>query len=260
MKIEIKNPNHSYMYGFLLADGSLSEQSRNRGKVCIELKEIDNKILEQLSKELTCNYSLSGRSRDTNFKKCYQSCSLTIFDLEFRESIKSLGFPIGSKSAILAPPTEPFSEKDFWRGFIDGDGTLGVSVQNRPFIGLFTKSDKMATEFLGLIQKITGKKKICNKNTRDSGYNICVYDEDAQILSAYLYEDSNLYLERKFIQFKKIKNWKRGDNHKKVNRQSWTKEEDLFILNNSIQESVKTLHRTTKSIAMRKWRLQRVTV
>lgn len=53
--------------------------------------------------------------------------------------------------------------------------------------------------------------------------------------------------------------WKRDKNTKKVNRKSWTKEEDLFIMSNPIKASATTLKRTVKSVSMRKWRLQKVT-
>ena len=39
-------------------------------------------------------------------------------------------------------------------------------------------------------------------------------------------------------------------------RKKWNKEQDKFILSNSIEESMKILNRTKESIEMRLWRLK----
>ena len=38
-------PRHAYLFGFLQADGSLEEATRNRGKVRVEVAERDGDIL-----------------------------------------------------------------------------------------------------------------------------------------------------------------------------------------------------------------------
>ena len=53
----------------------------------------------------------------------------------------------------------------------------------------------------------------------------------------------------------KFSSWERTK--KKVSRRTWTKEEDEFILKNTVKDSMKKLGRTEKSIQLRKFRLKK---
>ena len=53
----------------------------------------------------------------------------------------------------------------------------------------------------------------------------------------------------------KFSSWKRTK--KKVNRRTWTKGEDEFILENTVKDSMKKLGRTEKSIQLRRLRLKK---
>ena len=95
--------------------------------------------------------------------------------------------------------------------------------------------------------------KICNKNKRDDCYNITVKNEDAITLGNFLYGDSHLYLDRKYQKYQENLSWKRTKN--KITRKYWSKEDDNFILSNSIDNSMMKLNRSRSSIACRKNRL-----
>jgi phage terminase large subunit-like protein len=92
------------------------------------------------------------------------------------------------------------------------------------------------------------------RNTRDKVYNITLKNEDALLLSSFLYKDSNLFLNRKYDNFLNIMKWERIK--EKSNRRSWTEEEDEYILSHSIEESIIYLNRTKSSIKNRKTRLK----
>lgn len=81
--------------------------------------------------------------RDTNFKKGYSSCVFKNNQQAFREWLLSCGFPKENKTFNAAPPIVAYSEFDFWRGFIDGDGSLGISAKNIPFVSLITDSESI---------------------------------------------------------------------------------------------------------------------
>ncbi len=59
--------NMSYIYGLFQTDGHLYEQSRNRGKLTLEINSRDVDILESLDKIIPCNSYISSRKRVTNF-------------------------------------------------------------------------------------------------------------------------------------------------------------------------------------------------
>jgi len=257
-KLSIENLN--YIIGFLQTDGSHSEQTRNRGKIQIELNHKDIDILEKIQKILMpyINCTIKSRVRDTNFKKNSHQTTLTIYDLAFRTSIKPY-VPVGKKSNIIEPPffLNNFSKKDYIRGLIDGDGSIGISKNNRPFISLCVSSEKIKDFLIKDIEEITGLKKEINRNTRDNVYNIMLNNEEAIKYAEYLYKDSNLYLDRKYNEFLNFSSWIRSIPKRNCVVKKWSEEQDKIVLNNvlSLQEKMKLLNRTSKSINVRFWRL-----
>lgn len=257
---EINAENLNYIIGLLQTDGHHSEQTRNRGKIQIELNYKDIDILEKIQKILNpyVNCTIKSRVRDTNFKKNSHHISLLICDLGFRTIIKPY-VPIGKKSNIIEPPflLNKFIKKDYIRGLIDGDGSIGISKDNRPFISLCVSSEKIKEFLIQDILEVTGLKKEMKRNTRDNVYNIMLNNEEAIKYAEYLYKDSNLYLDRKYNEFLNFSQWVRSIPKRKGILKKWSEEQDNIVLNKSLslQEKMKILQRTSSSINVRIWRL-----
>jgi intein/homing endonuclease len=133
----------AYLIGLAQTDGHLRDGTGKKGSFTIELQYSDLDILQKISHRLECNYSITSRERDTNFKKKYRSVILNVYDLKFREWLKENGMISGKKSDIISPsfsPTDDFAV-DYLRGMIDGDGSLGVSGGGRPFFSFVTDSE-----------------------------------------------------------------------------------------------------------------------
>lgn len=258
MEIDLTVPNMAYIFGFFQTDGHLSENTRNRGRLSLELNAEDRHILEDISKALHVRTTLKDRTRDTNFKDGYESTVLKLFDWDTREQLKALGLPVGKKSAIVTPPSVAFSERDYFRGLIDGDGSLGFTRTELPFVSFCTKSPSLCKALLDCIFKVTGQRKIVNPNARDKMYNITLFRESAQVFANYLYEGAELALNRKRAAAANIQRWVRPNDMPKVEfqRRFWTKEEDDIVLSFSIEEAAKSLNRTVKSVTIRKHRLK----
>lgn len=208
MNIDFTKENLSYIYGLFLADGYLTENTRNRGKLGIELSEKDADIIPKIKKELKdFNSSIIKRARSTNFKNNYNSIGLYFFSLELRNQIKMQGFPSGKKSKLTKPPK--FENVSFWRGYFDGDGSLGITSKGYPFLSLVTISPYIADAWILFLYKIINKQKTTSPNKRDGAYNICVYKEDAQKVAQILYTNASLYLNRKYKKHEKISKWQR---------------------------------------------------
>ena len=80
-------------------------------------------------------------------------------------------FPIRNKTEQLSLPIE-YSEPDFWRGVIDGDGSIGLkNVEQQPFLSLATKSELLKEGFCDYIHKLTGFRPNVNRNKRDNIFN-----------------------------------------------------------------------------------------
>jgi len=259
MKLDLCQSKIAYMIGFIMSDGNLYKQSRNRGKLSVEIQKQDAHILKEIAFLVDCNYSIIERTRNTNFKENYTSTRLNIYDLKFRKELKRVGVPEGKKYDICDVPLVPYSEIDFWRGIIDGDGSVGITSQNIPFVSLITNSENLAISYLKFLEKYLNIKKTSTRNNRDKNFNIMVTKEDAQKLVNILYYEECICLQRKLQKSKDVLNWKRPSEMKKIDfqKKNWTKEEDTFILNHNLNECVQKLKRTERSIKMRLWRIKK---
>jgi hypothetical protein len=203
-------PENAYIFGLLQTDGSLNKR-KNRTKttsLSIEIKKSDEDILLKLQKVLPVSSYLKYRKRNTNFKDNYESVSLIINGQGFRDELNRLGLPIGKKSEIISTPKTEYSKSNYWRGIIDGDGSLGFSNRGIPFVSLTTKSEKIAREYKLYLKLINGLAPKSNRNKRDNIYNIIVYRELAKNVADKLYANNTICLDRKYNLAMSILDWK----------------------------------------------------
>lgn len=242
----LTNPTFAYFYGFSLADGHLSENTRNRGLLSIEINIRDRNIFDNFESILP-KVSIRERQRITNFGTS-NTIIMNCFDLNFRTLIKSFGFPVGKKSLHISIPNIEYSESDFWRGIIDGDGSLGFTNKGFPYVSLVTTSDSLANSYKELIYKITGSQ--CNsvKNNRDNAFNIMITKENAVALVIFLYYENCIAIDRKKLAANKIKKWVRPDTMKIVLSKKWTPHDINYIKTHSVEDSMNFLNRSFFSI------------
>lgn len=252
--LDLTRDYDSYLFGLILTDGSLYFNTRNRGKVIIELALRDQDIMSKIKKNFYYKSYLYSRKRDTNFKEQNEFVGWACYQKDFRDELLLLGIPSVDKSINAIPPITEYNKSAFWRGVIDGDGSIGMTGTNNPFISLTIVSEMLAQEYFTLLKEQFGIIKVNNRNSRDNIYNVVVKNEDAIALGDYIYKDSTIHIDRKYNNYLEFKNWKRTK--PRVIARSWTKEEDLFILTHNIFNSMINLGRTEKSIRMRLWRLR----
>lgn len=201
----------SYVFGLLITDGTLYlAKTRNRGKVTLEVNEKDKDIVEKLH-NLYPESHIRIRTRSTNFSKSYTSYSFVNGTLDFRTNLIESGYPKKDKTNLASIPTVDYSELDFWRGVIDGDGSIGFSKNDIPFIGLVTKSEDMKTKFLDFLDKRMNLQKSATRNKRDNIYNIMITNEAAVDLAKllYIFENPEIYIDRKYKSAVELQNWTR---------------------------------------------------
>ena len=254
--LDLMKPEHAYLLGLIHTDGTLYEQSRQRGRVSIELKAEDSDILLKIEKILPVTCSVHHRKRDTNFKENYESVVIYIFDLEFRNELKSYGLSAGRKSETVAPPQTIFSEVDYYRGIVDGDGSLGATENKKPFLSFVTSSEEMAQRYLDYVKRVTGRIKYTSRNKRDGVFNIALFSEDAQVFARHLYYPGCFSINRKARIAEQIQGWSRSAGVMRVISKRWQLEEDTIILQNTPEAAAEILERTVRSVKMRLWRLK----
>jgi hypothetical protein len=124
---DLSDPASAYVFAFMQADGHHRALSRNRGYVSIEIKAQDADLLRAMQKVIPWRTSLTFRTRATNFSASSEQATLRLFALEARQQLLALGLPVGRKGAIIVLPAEPFSHRDYKRGLVDADGSVGFS-------------------------------------------------------------------------------------------------------------------------------------
>ena len=254
-------PEVAYLVGLAQTDGHLACNTQNRGRFSVELQAADDTLLKHLQEIVPVYSSISYRKRDTNFKKAYRSVVWTVCDLGFRTALNELGVPYGKKSRIVAPPSVPFSERDYFRGVIDGDGSLGYTGNGFPFLSLTTKSPALAAGYSGFVHRVTGKERTTAPNARDGMYNIVVFKEDAQAMARALYTGATIALPRKAAAADEIADWIRPAEMRLVTweRRPWAAEEDEIVRSVPPAEAAAKLGRTEKAVYIRRHRLTRGT-
>jgi hypothetical protein len=71
--LDVTKPQQAYMYGFIQTDGHMSKDTRDRGRVTIEVGEQDRSVLETFASLISYHSSISVRTRATNFSQQYTS-------------------------------------------------------------------------------------------------------------------------------------------------------------------------------------------
>ncbi|MEU6234934.1 LAGLIDADG family homing endonuclease [Kitasatospora sp. NPDC047058] len=256
---DLERPDHAYLFAFLQADGHLTQGPGNKGRLTVELSARDAPILDEFQRLCPYNSRIRHRTRSTNFKADHTSAMWTVCAREFREELQALGLPAGRKSEIVAPPRVPFSERDYLRGLIDADGSVGRTSKGLPFVGLTTKSDAIAAFFTSYVEHLTGSgRRIFRRNNRDGIYNVVFTREEAAAVLKDLYHPGCLALPRKQAAALQAATWVRPAGMKKVTRRSWSKaEDDILMAAPSTRAAARQLGRTEQSCNLRRWRLNR---
>lgn len=256
---DLVSAKSAYIFGFMQADGHHSAGSRQRGKVSIEIKASDDSLLHEIKAALPWPSTVTYRSRATNFAAHYDSAVLTMCSLEGRTRLLELGLPVGKKSRTIAPPHEPFSHRDYLRGLIDADGSVGFTGNGLPFVSMVSASPAIGDFVCREILAVTGARRTARPNSRDGVANVMVANDTAALLASWLYTDAAIALERKRSMAAQVAAWRRPANMRARSFQRpWNPEEDAVALQFSVREAAERLGRTEKSVNIRRWRLRKL--
>ncbi|MGW7068462.1 hypothetical protein ACWGII_10975 [Streptomyces sp. NPDC054855] len=255
--MDLEVPEYAYMFGFLQADGHLSRQSRDRGRLTVEINVRDIEILREFQRLTPYNSTISERIRATKFSEEHHSATWTLCSLEARTTVNQLGLPYGRKSKRITPPRVEFSRRDYLRGVVDADGSVGYTSQGLPFLSLTTASTAVGVYLCRYARMLTGAERLIKRNARDGIYNIVYTKEAAMGLAADLYYPGCLALERKRTSATSIAAWVRPAEMKsKPPRIRWTHEEDRLLLSApNLADAAKMLKYSQSACQVRRWKL-----
>ena len=212
----------SYIYGLLLSDGTMhiANPETYTGQVQLEVSKKDKDIVDKLCRIIP--YSTKReRIRSTNFKDIHSSIVFVVSRQYFIKDLIDFGFPIKNKTTSAVPPIVEYDEGAFWRGVIDGDGSLGIRHNSRgkleAYLSLTTKSEPLKEAFCKYLKSITGRKYNPKRNKRDNIYNIGCGGRAACKVLKEIYKNCTIYLNRKYENFLECLTWEKENNIPKRN-------------------------------------------
>jgi hypothetical protein len=120
----IDSERKAYWLGLIWTDGCIC--IRNNGlrnsdyNLSLSLQNQDRSILEELKKDLKSTFLLLPHGRNKNYTL------FTVYSKKLIQDLQSLGCHARKSLTIKPPIIEDNLRRHFWRGAIDGDGTLGL--------------------------------------------------------------------------------------------------------------------------------------
>lgn len=215
--LEVLTSEALYWIGFLYADGHIEKQPRNR--IALTLAEVDYNHLEKFAnffgQDLTIRDVTQKGEKKTypkgqiNFDSKYWRVAFS--SVEIYNRLVELGFS-HNKTLSLTPHELLKMSRDFWRGVIDGDGTLYYTNDSRAngkyntLILSLSGTYDTNIEFLNYLKLnniFTEAKPINDK--RANVWETVISDVNSKAIKL-LYKDATVYLERKYQKYLKIIN------------------------------------------------------
>lgn len=217
---KIDTSEKAYWLGFLYADGCIvrfykGEQLKSMS-LEITLSSRDKVHLVKLNEALNSNIPIRDKKAKISEKE-YDSNRLTINCTKLCYDLIDKGC-IPQKSCIVRMPTDDIVskelKKDFLRGYFDGNGCIHTGLMDdKPHIeiSISTGTEAMLKDIASFLfsEKVVTVIPKINKDQRSKGTDMFYYGDSVKDFLDYIYSDCNIYLDRKFNQYKEFyKNYK----------------------------------------------------
>ena len=198
----INTEEKAYWLGFIYADGNISSDGY-RFEINLSVKDLNHMLK---LKTFLKGDDLEIRI-DTSKGEQYPMCRMSIRNKHLWQSLSEKGC-IPCKSLLLTWPNENiFSNKalirHFIRGYWDGDGTIGLY---RGKYGLIFNLNVAGTQaFLEGIKNFINRDGTLRSSSQSNNVKILSYSSlKSRIVARFLYENSSIYLERKYNVYKEF--------------------------------------------------------
>lgn len=187
-------PESAYWIGFLMADGNT-----NRNRVSLRLATKDKNHIYKFKNFLKSEHAVAY----TKPKPCFNgSISSGAYGIEINSKklvSDLLFFGFTRKKSFTAKVAHLETNKDFWRGVIDGDGSVGSwKSRNTYRAGL-----SLCGSYDMMIQYKTFLRLHCPKckaaiHKQKNIFVVIIGGQEAVAILKLLYEDAPVYLDRKY--------------------------------------------------------------
>lgn len=211
---KIDSETKAYWLGFFVADGSLSSSSN---AFDLSLARRDKKHLTFFLNEINSNYMI--KDYETYLKetgKSYPMSRITITSKRFYDHLVDKNMSPKKSNNEGIPNIESVWYKDFIRGYFDGDGSIYYAKRDR--IRNYKWQDTREVKLSASSTILGGKEFLCWVSTQiynniglkpnvlkksDSNVHIIsMSDGTMKKFLDWVYEDSTIHLERKYLIYK----------------------------------------------------------
>lgn len=196
----LKTEEQYYWLGFMYADGNISSTG-NRIEMRLSIKDLSH--LEKFKQFLQLETEIrTGICNGNGF------CHLSVRNKHLWNTLNKLGYTPRKSLTLEFPNMKIFNSKidilHFIRGYVDGDGCLSYYKCGN---SICTEVNLVGTEnFLKTVKQLFGNKygyiqnKSC-KNWENRAYRLSFTGMRARKFARFLYENANIYLERKYNKY-----------------------------------------------------------
>lgn len=193
---KIDSEEKAYLLGFIATDGCVCDNT-----LIIVQQTLDAHILIDFQKNLKTNTPIKERVNNGYSKN--KISRLEIFSKKITEDLAKLGV-LPNKTFTIKPWEGPgHLMRHYWRGCIDGDGSLSIS-NNR----------KTTLQFAGNLDMVSGFKKWIDLNIKTNNkintvktiFNYSINGKNSLLASEALYKDSKIHLNRKYNKYLELVN------------------------------------------------------
>lgn len=133
---KIDTAEKSYFLGFIMADGNIHQRKNGTYQFSLKIKDTDSDIIYKLSKAIEFNpEKIKNHNGKRNGITTYAK-EIKSYNQVFCENLIDKGIVVNKSGLEYMPNVNGF-EKDFIRGFLDGDGWIG---KDRNRVGMASMS------------------------------------------------------------------------------------------------------------------------
>lgn len=210
---EIDTEEKAYWLGFLTADGWINKSKKtNAGVTGIELQYSDINHLKKFNKSIGGNYKITDRWRSCSIStkdknKNNHMCCIRIFSSIMYNSLVNKGFSNSKSYDFHIPNIKNDLIRHYIRGYFDGDGCLCLT-NNTFHISFITASQVLNDDIVKILKtenfNLTESSYISKFDTTMYKINIYRLQDKINFLN-WIYEDCNIYLDRKYKKYLKAK-------------------------------------------------------
>lgn len=202
---EIIDTEHkAYWLGFIYADGYVGDEKYNN--IVISLSDKDYCHLEKFKNDIEYTGEIRISEIKQGFESEHDACVINFSNKKMASDLRNLKlYPNKSTTMFEFPDIPENLMKHFIRGYFDGDGSITDHIRNDSHNHRFVMTILGTIEFLNIMfNKLPVNTLIRPCKTSNMQYLVCSKTEDMIQLFHYFYDDSTIYLDRKYNVWKNI--------------------------------------------------------